>query len=165
MEKQNKLVIALCVLITVVLVLFILNYKKHYSSLKEAVTATSRGGSIEEKFPCSHGDFVLIEGSNVMTSGYYYQENNKWYYDSNTVKKNYQLEEDLNVSVYYYPNQDVSIVEIIEIKDAKITDIEETEFKEKKKHEGQYIGVIPKELTRGYRITINEKEYKLTAKM
>lgn len=158
---KNKIIGPFLALLAVIAVLLIINFKKSYPTLKEAVRATSRGGEIGDRIDCNQGEYIFIKNSNVMTSGYFYQENNKWYYESGTTKKDYQVEDNILVSVYYLKGEDVSILEIIGDTELNIKDSEKTDFIKKKKEDNQYMGFVNKKIDSNYIITINEKDYNL----
>lgn len=159
--NKEKIIGPFIALIAIIAVLLIVSLKKSYPTLKEAVRATSRGGEIGDKIDCNQGEYVFIKNSNVMTSGYFYQENSKWYYESGTTKKDFQVEENILVSVYYLKGQDVSVLEIIADSELDIKDSEKTDFIKKKKEENHYMAFINKKIDSNYTITINEKDYNL----
>ncbi|MBP5679336.1 MAG: hypothetical protein J6X28_05895 [Bacilli bacterium] len=158
---KNKMIDALVILAFIIGLLFFLNYKKAYPTLKEAVRATSGGGQVEDKIKCKKGYYVFIKNSNVITSGYYYENNKKWYYDSNIVKKNYQVNDNIDVSVYYLVEENISVLEITqkEKEQLVLSDSENSIFIEKKEKEKEYMTAIKKKLNQDYTLTCNEKEY------
>ena len=157
--NKEKIIGPFIALIVVIFILLVMSYRKSYPTLKEAVRATSRGGEVEDKISCNGGEFVFIKNSNVITSGYYYKENKKWYYDSTTRKKDYQIEDNILVSVYYLQEQDFSIIEVITDKDINVSDIDNNKFTKKKEKEHEYIGSVNKQIGSNYKIIIDEKEY------
>ena len=166
MEKLNKLTIPLALLTTAVIFLVIINGRRSYPTLKEAVRATSNGGVVAEKMKCKTGYYVFINDSSVITSGFYYEKNHRWYYDSNLKKDTYQLNDNIEVSIYYVFNQDMSILEISqkEPEDLVLSDSLGSAFKGKKDNSKQYLAIIYHRITSDYRLTINEKEYQVIKK-
>ena len=163
MDKIKKVIFPFTLLLIIIILLLLMTYKKNYPTLKEAVRATSRGGVILEKYKISKGYYVIIDDSNVLTNGFYYKENKKWYYESDTIKHNYNIEEGKTVSIYYYPNQDISIIELIQEKPEiiKVSDTENTEFKERRNKKENYIGILNKKVGDEYKILVNDKMFTL----
>ena len=166
MDRVNKLILPLAILGAALIFLIIINFKKSYPTLKEAVRATSGGGVVAEKMKCKNGYYVFIGDSSIITSGFYYEKNNKWYYDSNIRKRNYQINDNIEVSIYYVFEHSMSILEITqkEPEDLVISDSEGTSFKGKKDNSKQYLAIIYHDLNSDYRLTINDQEYQVIKK-
>lgn len=162
MDKKNRLLLPLTILGTAVIFLILINHQKSYPSLKAAVRTTSAGGEVTEKMKCKDGYYVFIGDSSIITSGFYYEKNNKWYYDSHIRKRNYQINDNIELSVYYIFKESTSILEITQKDpvDLTISDSYNTVFKGRKNDSKQYLAVINHNLNSDYKITINEKEYK-----
>ena len=163
---KDKVAYAVTILIVIVILLAILNHNKSYTTLEQAVDETSRGGKIEEKIKSPNGYYVYIKNSTVITNAYYFINRKRWYYDSTIVTKTYELEKGVTLKDYFLPNQGFTIVEILqeEPTDVEITDNEGTTFTKRKTVEGQYVGIVDKNIGPKYVLNYNGKEYKVLEK-
>jgi len=165
MKKVIFILVAIIFVLACILVTYRFTlYNESYKSLDEAVTKTTDKGTIESKINYKDGTFTYIKDSKKRTIGYYYEKNKKWYLDKYASMKTYQLSEEYVLTTYYYQKLNITFIEVkgIDKKVNTVSDSLKTYFHKLTNYnqEDVYLGVYDNKITKGYKLTINNKKFK-----
>lgn len=162
MKSTNKIVLVIIsIFIIGTIIGFIHQYTATYPSLKDAIKTVGMGGKEAASYDFDNGTFVFFKNSPIKYD-FFYVKDKVWYNKGFIYTKEYSINHEYEITIYYLPTNKISFVKVEGKKEiTTLKDSMGTEFTilSTDKDKEFYFGGITKKIPENYTMNINEEQY------